>query len=174
MRPDLSRVGNWYHNYINLVPEDDLTEAFTKQSASFIRFLETIPADKHDHKYADDKWTIREVLQHIIDGERVFAYRALRFARKDKTPLPGFDENAFAAAANAGKRSWEGLLEEFKVVRRSSEILFQSFDEEQLEAEGVSSNSPNYVSALGYIIIGHAMHHQKIIKERYLATALVN
>ena len=168
MRPDLSRVGSWYHNYINLVTEDDLTEAFNKQSSSFVRFLETIPIEKHDHRYAGDKWTIKEVLQHIIDAERIFSYRALRFARKDATPLPGFDENSFAAAAKADARSWDKLVEEFKVVRRSSELLFNSFDEDQLQSNGISSNSPNYVLAIGFIIIGHSVHHQKIIKERYL------
>lgn len=168
MRPDLSRVGNFYHNYINLVKEDELAEAFEKESASFIRFLDTIPAEKYDYRYAEDKWTIKEVLQHIIDAERIFSYRALRFARKDKTPLPGFDENSFAAASKAEARNWDKLVEEFKVVRRSSELLFHSFDEEQLQSDGISSNAPNYVSALGFILIGHTMHHQKILKERYL------
>lgn len=168
MRPELSRVGSFYHNYINQVPENELSEAFEKQSASLFRFLETIPPEKYDYHYAEGKWTLKELLQHIIDAERVFSYRALRFARKDATPLPGFDENHFAANAKADKRSWDKLVEELKVVRRSSELLFHSFDKYQLEADGISSNTPNYVLALGYIIIGHAMHHQKIIKERYL------
>ena len=129
MRPDFSRVGPSFHNYINQVPEDDIIEAFEKQSAAFIRFLETIPAEKYDYRYADGKWTIKEVVQHLIDAERVFAYRALRFARKDATPLPGFDENLFAANAKTEKRTWDKLIEEFKVVRRSSELLFQSFDD---------------------------------------------
>jgi len=168
MRPDLSLVGASFHNYINQVPEDDLMEAFNKQSAAFIRFLETIPSEKYEYRYADGKWTIKEVLQHIIDAERVFAYRALRFARKDATPLPGFDENLFAANAKADQRSWDKLVEEFKVVRRSSELMFQSFDDDQLQSRGISSNNPNYVLALGFVIIGHAVHHQKITKERYL------
>ncbi len=168
MHPDLSRVGTFYHNYINLVTEDELPDAFDTQSASFIRFLETIPPDKYDYRYAEDKWTIKEVLQHIIDAERIFSYRALRFARKDSTPLPGFDENLFAANSKADTRSWDKLTEEFKVVRRSSQLLFNSFDEEQLQSDGISSGSPNYVLAIGFIIIGHAMHHKKIIKERYL------
>ena len=168
MRPDLSRVGNFYHNYINQVTEDELAEAFDKESASFIRFLDTIPAEKYDYRYAEDKWTIKEVLQHIIDAERIFSYRALRFARKDKTPLPGFDENSFAAASKADARNWDKLVEEFKVVRRSSELLFHSFDEEQLQSDGISSNTPNYVIALGFILIVHTMHHQKILKERDL------
>ncbi len=168
MRPDLSRVSQNFHAYINHVTEDELPEAFEKQSGSFIRFLDTIPADKYDHRYGEDKWTIKEVIQHIIDAERIFAYRALRFARKDKTPLPGFDENAYAVRSKADARNWDRLVEEFKVVRRSSELLFLSFDEEQLQSDGISSNSPNYVLGLGFILIGHAMHHQKIIKERYL------
>ena len=168
MRPDLSRVSQNFHGYINHVTEDELPEAFEKQSGSFIRFLDTIPADKYDHRYGEDKWTIKEVIQHIIDAERIFAYRALRFARKDKTPLQGFDENAYAVTSKAAARNWDRLVEEFKVVRRSSELLFLSFDEEQLQSDGISSNSPNYVLGLGFILIGHAMHHQKIIKERYL------
>ena len=142
--------------------------AFEKESASLIRFLETIPPEKHHYRYAEGKWSIKEVLQHIIDAERIFAYRALRFTRKDTTPLPGFDENSFAATSKADARSWDKLLEELNVVRRSSELLFNSFDAEQLQANGISSNSPNYVLAVGFIIIGHAMHHQKILKERYL------
>lgn len=168
MRPDLSRVGSWYHGYINQVKEDDLLEAFMHGSTGFLRFLDTIPADKYDYRYAEEKWTIREVLQHVIDAERVFAYRALRFSRKDSTPLHGFDENSFVANSEASRRTWADLVEEFNVTRRSSELLFRSFSEEQLEADGVSSNSPNYVRALGYILIGHALHHENIIRERYL------
>lgn len=168
MRPDLSRVPGNFHVYINHVTEDDLFEAFEKQSGSMIRFLDTIPNDKYDYRYGSDKWTIKEVLQHIIDAERIFAYRALRFARKDKTPLPGFDENTYAGFSKAASRSWDKLVEEFKVVRRSSELLFQSFDEEQLQTDGISSNASNYVLGMGFILIGHAMHHQKILRERYL------
>src|SRR4051812_29310774 len=112
MHPDLSRVGHFYHDYIKLVLEEDLNEAFEKQSASFIRFLETIPPDKYDYRYAPDKWTIKEVLQHIIDAERIFAYRALTFARRDKTRLPGFDENSYAENSKAAGRPWDRIVEE--------------------------------------------------------------
>ena len=168
MRPDLSLVADHFHKYINCVAEDSLPESFEKQSASFIRFLETIPEERRNYRYAPEKWTIQEVLQHIIDSERVFAYRALCFSRHDATPLPGFDENSYAVYARASTRSWDKIVEEFKVVRRSSELLFRSFDEEQLQARGIASNNPNYVLALGFIIIGHAIHHADIIKERYL------
>ncbi|HWC52049.1 MAG TPA: DinB family protein [Chitinophagaceae bacterium] len=167
-RPDLSRVPEFYHNYISQVPGNDLMEAFRKESPSFIDFFETIPPSKYDYRYADGKWTIKEVVQHIIDAERVFNYRALRFARKDNTPLPGFDEDLFAKNSKASSRNWNDLLEEFKSVRRSSEYLFDSFDEEQLESSGISNNHPNYVLGIGYIIIGHSVHHKNVVRERYL------
>lgn len=168
LRPDMSRVPEFYHNYINQVPENDLMEAFQKEDEVLINFFENIPKEKYDHRYAEGKWTIKEILQHIIDAERVFQYRALRFARKDATPLPGFDENLFAANAKADKRNYSDLLEELKTVRRSSGQLFSSFDKEQLESSGIASGKSNYVLAYGYTIIGHAVHHVRIIKERYL------
>ncbi len=168
MRPDLTRVPEFYHNYINRVPDNDLMTAFKNQSPIVIDFLQSIPAGKVDYAYAQGKWTIKEVLQHIIDAERVFCYRALRFARKDLTPLPGFDENLFAANARASRRNWDDLIEEFKTVRRATEWLYSSFDEEHLNATGISNDHPNYVLAFGYISVGHALHHMKIIKERYL------
>jgi len=168
MRPDLSRVPEFYHNYINQVKEDDLMTAFAKQTPALINFLTSIPKEKYDHAYAPGKWTVKEVLQHLIDGERIFSYRALRFARKDPTPLPGFDENLFAETAKADKREWNDLVEELKAVRRSSELLFGSFDEEQLNASGVSNNHSNYVLGFGYITVGHSLHHMKVISERYL------
>ncbi|HYM92756.1 MAG TPA: DinB family protein [Chitinophagaceae bacterium] len=167
-RPDLTRVPEFYHNYINQVPENDLSEAFKNEGPGFIHFIETIPSVKYDYRYAENKWTLKEVLQHIIDGERIFAYRALRFARKDPTPLPGFDENLFAENSKASNRNWDDLLNEFKSVRASTEFLFNSFDKEQLESSGISNNHSNYVLAFGFVIIGHCLHHKKIIKERYL------
>ena len=168
MRPDLSRVPSYFHNYISQVPEDDLMEAFNAETPAFIEFIENIPPDKYDYRYADGKWTVKEVLQHIIDAERVFAYRALRFARKDPTFLPGFDENAFAENAKADKRDWKNLVEEFKVVRMSSEYLFASFDDDQLDATGTSNNNSVYVLGIGFLLIGHCNHHKNILKERYL------
>jgi hypothetical protein len=109
MQPDLSRVGPFYHNYINQVSEHEITEAFERESVSLFRFLETIPPEKYDHRYAEGKWTIKEIVQHLIDAERVFIYRALRFARKDTTPLPGFDENLFVENAKTEKRTWDKL-----------------------------------------------------------------
>ena len=167
-RPDLSRVPEWFHRYIAQVEGDDLLPALTQQHSSFIQFLEKLPADKRDYRYGPDKWTIKEVLQHIIDAERVFLYRALCIARGEQQSLPGFDENEYAANSKAHNRNWNDLLEEFKAVRRSSEILFASFDNEQLEAAGISNKNPIYVLAIGFIIAGHVTHHLNVIKERYL------
>lgn len=167
--PDLSRVPQFYHNYINLVKEDDLMQAFKNNTNSILSFLESIPLEKHDHRYAADKWTIKDIIQHLIDAERVFSYRALRFARKDSTHLPGFNEVLFARNANAEKRSWDDLVDEFRAVRKTTELLFNSFDTEQLEAEGVSNDASIYVLGIGFICVGHCYHHKKIIEERYLS-----
>jgi uncharacterized damage-inducible protein DinB len=144
-------------------------DALNKQSPVFVQFLQDLPAAKRNYRYADGKWTIRELFQHIIDTERIFAYRALCFARKDETPLPGFEENDYAENSKADKRDWEDMVEEFKAVRKSTQILFNSFDKEQLETAGTASGKSNYVLGIGFIMVGHVNHHVNIIKERYLA-----
>ncbi len=167
-RPDLTRVPEYYHKYINQTEGDDIVKVFKAQTKSFLKFLDEIPKKKRDYKYAEDKWTIKEVLQHIIDAERVFAYRALCFARKDATPLPSFDENDYADNAKVENRKWKDLVKEFTAVRESTEIFFNSLDEEQLETSGTASGKSVYVLAIGHIIVGHANHHINITKERYL------
>jgi hypothetical protein len=167
-RPDLTRVPEYYHNYISHVQEDDLNVALKKSGAELLAFLKSIPKEKYDYAYAEDKWTIKGIVQHIIDAERVFSYRALRFARKDTTQLPGFNENVFAANAKVDKRSWDDLLEELAAVNRSTELLFASFDNEQLESEGICNNNSVYVLGIGFICAGHTIHHQKVIEEKYL------
>ena len=169
-RPDLTRVPEWYHRYIAQVEGDDLLLLLNEQLTSFLFFLETLADEKREYRYGPDKWTIKEVLQHILDAERVFAYRALCIARGEKQPLPGFDENNYVTHSKAGKRDWKDLLEEFKAVRYSTTMLFASFDEEQLEATGTASGWTVYVRVIGFIIIGHLNHHLQIIRERYLST----
>ena len=167
-RPDLSRVPEFYHGYISSVKENDLLTGLKSSTKNLFELLKSIPPGKQGYRYADGKWTIKEVVQHMIDGERVFTYRALRFARKDDTPLPGFDENLFADTSKADKRNWDDLVEEFAAVRKSSEAMFASFDEEQLESSGIASENSTYVLGIGYIVAGHVNHHCQIIKERYL------
>lgn len=167
-RPDLSRVPAYFHNYINQVNENDLAEAIQNQTKIFFTFLSSIPSDKIDFSYAHGKWTIKEVLQHIIDAERVFAYRALCFARKDSTPLPGFDENSYADNSKAAARNWVDMVEEFKYLRQSSTLLFKSFDSEQLDAVGIANSNSNYVLGIGFILVGHVNHHMAVITNKYL------
>jgi hypothetical protein len=161
-------AAHFYTNYINNAPDADVLKSIKKNTKAFRKFLKDIPTKKRNYAYADGKWTIQELLQHIIDGERVFAYRALTIARKDKTPLPPFDENIWAASANEISRSWEDMVEEFKTVRKSTELLFASFRDEDLLVTGTASSNPINTLALGYIIAGHVQHHMNIIKDRYL------
>lgn len=154
--------------YIRLIKEEDVLDALKKNTKQFTKLLKKIPAKKIDRAYAEGKWTIREVLQHIIDAERVFTYRALRLSRADATPLPGFDENTWAVHAGAAGRKWDDLLGEFKAVRKSTEYLFASFTDDQLRFTGQVNGAPLNTIALGFLIPGHVAHHIRILKERYL------
>jgi len=167
-RPDLARIPEWYHGYINKVKEDDLSSAFIGQTTPFLKFLEELPEAKRNYRYADGKWTVKEVLQHLLDAERIFAYRALRFARQDKTPLPGFNENEYAKNATVANRNWDDMVAEFKSLRQSTELMFTAFNHEELESTGIASDKPVYVLGIGFIIAGHVAHHWDILKERYL------
>ena len=158
----------YFHRYIELVREDELKDALKKSTQRFQKFLEKIPHRKVNHAYAEGKWSVKEVLQHVIDAERVFAFRALWFARRDGQPLPGFDENNWAASARLGQRKWKDLLEEFHFVRKSTTWEFDSFQPEQLLAEGIAGGNRINPLALGFICCGHVTHHINIIKERYL------
>ena len=165
---DLSRVFEYYHKYINLAINDDLKAALEKHQIELSSFLKDIPKKKWNYRYAEGKWSIKEVVQHIIDAERIFTYRALCFARKDQTPLPSFDENTFAANSKADDRSKKDLLKELKIVQSSSAQMFDSFDDEQLNQSGIASEKPTYVKGIAYIVFGHALHHKDILEERYL------
>lgn len=154
--------------YIAKAPEKEVTAAIRSNTKAFVKFLDAIPSKKRKYAYAAGKWTIRELLQHIIDAERVFTYRALRTARLDATPMPGFDENNWAAAANKNSRKWDSLVKEFTALRASTELLFDSLNDEELLFTGTASNIPINALALGYVIAGHTSHHMDIIRERYL------
>lgn len=170
-RPNLQRIPAFYHAYINKVEEDDLHQAFHNQLGAMQEFLMAIQAEKQEFSYAPGKWSIKEVLQHLIDSERIFSYRALCIARNEATPLPGFSEDAYAAASSANARHWSSLVDEWLVVRRSAELLFDSFTETQLDATGIANDKSVYVLGIGFIIIGHTSHHMQVIRDRYLNTA---
>lgn len=164
-----NEYASYYINYIDQVSDEyTLIEELEISLHRLIKFVQDIPMDKFDYRYAEGKWTIKDILQHIIDAERIFAYRALRFARNDKTELPGFEENDYANETNANKRSIMDLLTELSSVRHSNMLLFKTFSNEQLLRIGIASNNPMSVRALGFIIIGHQNHHQRIFGERYL------
>ena len=158
----------FYAPYLNALGEVNLIEELEISLHDFIRFVQNIPMDKFDYRYAVGKWNIKEIIQHVIDTERIFAYRALRISRNDQTPLPGFDENEYVNNTEAANRSIQDLLTEFSAVRHSNLFLFKSFSEEQLKRIGTASNAAVSVRAIGFIMIGHQKHHQKIFNERYL------
>ena len=130
--------------------------------------MKSIANDKLEYRYDKGKWTIKEVIQHLMDAERIFAYRALRIARQDQTPLPGFEQNDYVQPSQANERSLDDLINEFKAIRASTVALFNSFTDKMLLAKGTASNSPVSVRAIGFIIMGHEIHHCQVIKERYL------
>ncbi|MFN2458553.1 MAG: DinB family protein [Chitinophagaceae bacterium] len=167
-KPDLQTLPPHLHDEINAVEQDDVKEAFAKRF-DVISFLKNIPDEKWMHSYAEGKWTIKAVVQHLIDAERIFCNRALIVARKDSNqPLLSFEEEDYAAHANADKRTKEDLMSEFEAVQHSSRKLFESFDEEQLNNKGQVSNYRIDSNALGFVVLGHTLHHVDIINERYL------
>jgi uncharacterized damage-inducible protein DinB len=163
-----SEFAPFYASYVAQVFDGDLLEELEISVHELIRFVQNIPMDKYDYRYAEGKWTIKDILQHLMDAERIFAYRALRIARNDKTPLPGFDENDYAIIAGGSERSIRDLLTELALVRQATIHLFKTFDDEALVRTGTASGFPVSVRALGVIIIGHQKHHQKVFEERYL------
>ena len=158
----------YYAPYVGTLTNIDLIEELEISLHRLIRYVQDIPMEKFDYRYAEGKWTIKDILQHLIDAERIFSYRALRFARNDSTELPSFDENEYANVANGDKRSIKDLLTELSVVRQSTLALFKTFSDEQLMRSGLASNNRMSVRTLGFVIIGHQNHHQQVFSERYL------
>lgn len=168
-KPAANTYPEFYSNYINLVVEEDLIEALAAQTAQVDFFFIEIEEEKSCLNYAPGKWTLKELLQHIIDTERIFMYRALCIARKEKQSLPGFDENEYAQNAHANERAWKDLCDEYIYLRKSCLHLFKSFTPDMLLNSGQSNEKPITVLALGYALVGHLQHHINIINERYLS-----
>jgi uncharacterized damage-inducible protein DinB len=164
----VNEYANFYSTYIQAIENVELFEELEISLHDFIKFVQNIPLDKFDYRYAEGKWTIKDIIQHIIDTERIFSYRALRISRNDITPLPGFEENDYAENTNSNGRSIQELLTELSAVRHSNLLLFKSFSEEQLKRIGIASGKEISVRALGFLIIGHQKHHQKVFAEKYL------
>ncbi len=167
-RPQPNDYAAYYETYVGKVNGENVQEIISIYSNAMLDFYSSLPKEKADHRYAEGKWSIKELLLHIIDAERIFSYRALRIARKDQTPLPGFDENSYTPASKASARSFQSLKDEFAAVRKATDILLSTFDEEQLSQRGTASDQPVTANAIAFIIYGHMLHHKQILEERYL------
>jgi hypothetical protein len=168
-RPEAAECAPFHFAYIGEVPDGDVLQTMERQLHETTGLLEAIPAGKADFAYAPGKWSIKQVVGHVTDAERIFAYRALRIARGDPTPLPGFDENLYVPASAAERRSLIDLLAEFHAVRRASLSLFHHLPAESVTRTGIVSGAVVSVRALAWVITGHELHHQRILKDRYLA-----
>jgi len=167
-KPSPSLYPAYFKKYVDQVPDEELLIAFKNQLPVIASLLNTITEEKSTYAYDTGKWTLKEVLQHLIDAERIFNYRALCIARGETVSLPGFDENSYAENSNANSRTWQSLVDEMLALRKSTECLYQSFSDKALASSGLSNNNPATVHSFGFITLGHFYHHKNIIEERYL------
>ncbi|GAB3819923.1 DinB family protein [Pontibacter rugosus] len=165
--PTPEEYNGFLANYVQQAKADDLIEGLTASYVFITGMVQGLTEEQLLYRYAPGKWSIKELLVHMIDAERIFSYRALRFARQDKTELPGFDEGAYTEASKADARDINSIIAEYTSLRTATIELFKSFDEEALSQKGVASGLEVSVRALGFVILGHEVHHQKIIRERY-------
>jgi DinB superfamily len=168
-RPAATEAASYYFPYIDLVDDEDVVVALEKQLNETHAFLKSIGEEKSLHSYAPGKWTLRQLLNHVNDGERVFLYRALWFARGFPEPLPSFDQDVGVAGSEANNVSWTDLVEEFRNIRLATISFFKNLSEDAWSRTGTASDNPFTVRALAYIIAGHAAHHRNVIQERYLS-----
>lgn len=167
VHPDATEHASYYGRYIALVPEADVLETLRSQLGDTLRMLENVGDARAAESYEEGKWSIKEVLGHVIDSERIFAYRALRFARGDTTELPGYEQDDFVRRARFNARSLEDLVGELEAVRAATVALFQGFDDAEMMRRGIANDVVFSVRALAYIIAGHELHHRRILRERY-------
>jgi uncharacterized damage-inducible protein DinB len=167
-KPQLETLPSFYTRYVDNVKDLDMLDALSSASTKVLKIVRAIPESKGEFGYAPGKWSIKEVLNHMLDVERIMAYRALRFARNDKTDLPGFEENDYAPEANAHARTIAQLADQMARLRATTIDLFSSFTDEMLKREGTANKNKLSVINLGYIIPGHELHHLRVLEERYL------
>jgi hypothetical protein len=167
-RPAPDEHAPYYARYIDLVPDVEVVDYLERQAQETAGFLRGIPVHLHDHRYDAGKWSIREVIGHLADTERIFSYRALRFARGDRTELAGYDENAYVPAGEFGVREYESLVEEWLSVRRATLAMLRSMTPEQARRRGSANGQEISVRAIVWILAGHIDHHVRILRERYL------
>ena len=167
-RPHASEYAPFYATYVDAVPDGDLLRLLEDHAAGLLDLLRAFGEARGDDCYASGKWSVKEVVGHMADTERVFAYRDLRFARADATPLPGFEQNGYVEAAGFGRRTLADLAEEFADVRKATLKLLAGLDEAALRRSGVASGHPMSVRALAWVLAGHERHHVRVLRERYL------
>ena len=168
-RPERSEFADYYSTYVDKVPDGDIRQILEAQSVAVPTVLERIPEAQSDYRYAADKWSIREVLAHLNDCERLFVFRAFWFGRGFAGPLPSFDQNVAMTAAAADQRSWADHINEFRAVRGATLTLFRDLPVAAWDRSGVASDNPVTVRALAYITAGHVAHHMALLNERYLS-----
>ena len=168
MRPAPTEAAPYYFNYIDRVQSDDVVQVLETQLDEAVALLEGVSEEKSLHRYAPDKWSLRELLNHVNDTERLFVFRALWFARGFEEPLPSFDQNVAVNSSGADSLSWQDLVNEFRSIRQASVTLFRSLPEDAWDRAGVASGYPFTVRALAYIIAGHVTHHVDVIRTHYL------
>lgn len=166
-RPDKTEAASFYFTYIDKVPKGNVLETLSRSQSDHLARLETLSDDDWNYRYANGKWSVKELMIHIIDTERVMGYRALRIARNDMTPIPGFEQDDYVPYCGADERSPSSILEEYKAVRQSTLSLFSNFSEEMWLRKGHASGKEVSVKALAYIIAGHEIHHWNVLKDRY-------
>lgn len=162
-----NEFNHFYATYLNKVGEEELLVALENTKDWFVAYTAERSVAQLAHRYAPGKWTVAEVLLHLIDSERIFQYRAFRFSRNDKTALPGFDQDIYVEQSNSEVRTKTDIIAEFLSVREATLTLFKSLSEEQLKYIGIASGMPWSVAALGFVISGHVIHHAAILEERY-------
>lgn len=169
MRPDPSEFAEYYALYIDKVPDGDLALILEQTLTETVNLLTGIDDQKAMYRYDTGKWSIKEIIQHLIDGERVFQYRALRFGRGDETDLPGYDHDRYARDSQADYRSMHDLLDELSAVRAATISLYRSMNNDMLMRSGTANGNKQSVRSLFYIIPGHELHHMQVIRNKYLS-----
>ena len=167
VKPDVSEYAPYYGRYISLVPDGDILDTLAAQSDATLAELRRISDADSLNRYAPGKWSVREVLGHVIDGERIFAYRTLCIARGDRTPLPGFEQDDYIAAAQFDSIPWALLVEEFAAVRHGNLMMFRGFAPEAWTRLGVVNGNALSARAGAYVIAGHELHHMRVLREKY-------
>ena len=167
-KPQANEYAEYYGRYVSLVPEGDVVETLARQGRETLELLRSIPESRAGHAYEPGKWTIKQLVGHVIDGERIFAYRALAIARGERANLPSMEQDEYMEHARFDERTLESLCEEFDLVRRANVLMMRGFDADAWARRGVASDNEVTVLALAYVIAGHELHHVNVLRAKYL------